>query len=126
MHLAKRPGIRRAIELVERREADVVIVLWWSRLSREGRQQAAVLDRIEQVGGRVKSATEPVDASTAGGRFSREALWQWPARRELGRHPRGAPPDFAGSLRRHLYRQAERVAGHIHDPAATWTGLSWR
>lgn len=39
---------------------------------------------------------------------------------------RGALPDFSGSLRRHLYRQAERVAAYIHDPAATWTGLSWR
>jgi len=96
LHLAKRPGIRRAIELVERREADVVIVLWWSRLSREGRQQAAVLDRIEQVGGRVKSATEPVDASTAGGRFSREALLA------VARPPgvAAAPPGRAAGLRR--------------------------
>jgi CRISPR-associated protein Cas1 len=39
---------------------------------------------------------------------------------------RGALPDFSGSLRRHLYRQAERVAAFIHDPTATWTGLSWR
>jgi CRISPR-associated protein Cas1 len=39
---------------------------------------------------------------------------------------RGALPDFTGSLRRHLYRQAERVAAFVHDPTATWTGLSWR
>jgi CRISPR-associated protein Cas1 len=39
---------------------------------------------------------------------------------------RGALPDFSGSLRRHLYRQAERAAAYVHDPAATWTGLSWR
>ena len=35
-------------------------------------------------------------------------------------------PDFAGSLRRHLYRQAERVAAFVHARSATWTGLSWR
>ena len=35
-------------------------------------------------------------------------------------------PLISGSLRRHLYRQAERVAACIHDPQATWTGLSWR
>jgi CRISPR-associated protein Cas1 len=39
---------------------------------------------------------------------------------------RGALPDFSGSLRRHLYRQAERVAAFVHDPTAAWTGLSWR
>ena len=39
---------------------------------------------------------------------------------------RGALPGFSGSLRRHLYRQAERVAAYVHDPTATWTGLSWR
>jgi CRISP-associated protein Cas1 len=35
-------------------------------------------------------------------------------------------PEFCGSLRRHLYRQAERLAGYVHDPTAIWTGLSWR
>jgi CRISP-associated protein Cas1 len=39
---------------------------------------------------------------------------------------RGALPGFAGSLRRHLYRQAERLAAYIHHPEAVWTGLSWR
>jgi CRISP-associated protein Cas1 len=39
---------------------------------------------------------------------------------------RGALPDFSGSLRRHLYRQAERVAAYVHDPGARWTGLLWR
>jgi len=39
---------------------------------------------------------------------------------------RGALPEFSGSLRRRLYRQAERTAMFIHDPTFTWTGLSWR
>ena len=39
---------------------------------------------------------------------------------------RGALPDFSGSLRRHLYRQAERLAAFVHDEGATWSGLSWR
>jgi CRISP-associated protein Cas1 len=38
---------------------------------------------------------------------------------------RGALPGFSGSLRRHLYRQAERLAAHLHG-SADWTGLSWR
>jgi CRISPR-associated protein Cas1 len=39
---------------------------------------------------------------------------------------RGALPGFTGSLRRHLYRQAQRLANHIGDPNQPWTGLSWR
>ena len=39
---------------------------------------------------------------------------------------RGALPGFSGSLRRHLYRQGERVAAWVHDPSTVWTGLSWR
>lgn len=39
---------------------------------------------------------------------------------------RGALPGFSGSLRRHLCRQAERLAPFVHDPGADWTGLLWR
>lgn len=39
---------------------------------------------------------------------------------------RGALPGFAGSMRRHLYRQAQRLAAVVSDPDALWTGLSWR
>lgn len=41
------------------------------------------------------------------------------------RHTRGALPDFAGSMRRHLYRQAQRLQGAICG-SVEWTGLSWR
>ena len=46
--------------------------------------------------------------------------------RRMLQHTRGALPGLSGSLRRHLYRQAERLAALIHDPDASWTGLSWR
>jgi CRISPR-associated protein Cas1 len=46
--------------------------------------------------------------------------------RRMLQHTRGALPGLSGSLRRHLYRQAERVAAIVHDPEASWTGLSWR
>ena len=46
--------------------------------------------------------------------------------RRMLQHTKGALPGLSGSLRRHLYRQAERLAAYIHDPHATWTGLSWR
>ncbi len=39
---------------------------------------------------------------------------------------RGAIPDFAGTWRRHLHRQAQRLCGTVTDGPATWTGLGWR
>jgi CRISPR-associated protein Cas1 len=38
---------------------------------------------------------------------------------------KGALPGFAGSIRRHVYRQAQRLALALAD-GADWTGLSWR
>lgn len=38
----------------------------------------------------------------------------------------GALQGFSGSLRRHLYRQAERLAAFIERDDVVWTGLSWR
>ena len=39
---------------------------------------------------------------------------------------RGALPDFGGTLRRHLYRQAQRLRASIMSDDQPWTGLSWR
>ena len=40
---------------------------------------------------------------------------------------RGALQDFAGSWRRHVYRQAQRLARVVTERDPTlWTGLSWR
>lgn len=39
---------------------------------------------------------------------------------------RGAAPGFAGTIRRHVYRQAQRLAATVADPSNEWTGLSWR
>ena len=39
---------------------------------------------------------------------------------------KGALPGFAGTLRRHLYRQAQRLGSAILDPARDYTGLGWR
>ncbi|MFI7531459.1 CRISPR-associated endonuclease Cas1 [Nocardia salmonicida] len=38
----------------------------------------------------------------------------------------GALTGFSDSLRRHLYRQAERLAAFINDENHPWSGLSWR
>jgi CRISPR-associated protein Cas1 len=58
-------------------------------------------------------------------RAGREAVIDGYEKRML-QTTKGSLPGFSGSLRRHLYRQAERVAGFVHDPTAVWTGLSWR
>lgn len=38
----------------------------------------------------------------------------------------GALPDFSGTIRAHLYRQAHRLRASIMDHDEPWTGLSWR
>ena len=39
---------------------------------------------------------------------------------------RGALPDFAGTLRRHLYRQAQVLAAWVENLGPGYVGLSWR
>jgi CRISPR-associated protein Cas1 len=55
----------------------------------------------------------------------REVLLDGYERRML-RMTRGALPDFAGSLRRHLYRQAQSIASWIEGIGPVPVGLSWR
>ncbi|HSV64346.1 MAG TPA: CRISPR-associated endonuclease Cas1 [Mycobacteriales bacterium] len=71
--------------------------------------------------GRVEEGRPGVLLTRAG----REVLLTGYERRML-RITRGALPGFSGSLRRHLYRQAQRIAAYIADPTQSWTGLSWR
>ncbi|MDQ1292823.1 MAG: CRISP-associated protein Cas1 [Actinomycetota bacterium] len=76
---------------------------------------------LRAVHGRRQDGVDGVLLTKAG----REALIGGYERRMLQR-TRGALPEFSGSLRRHLYRQAQRVAAFVRDPAVGWTGLSWR
>ena len=39
---------------------------------------------------------------------------------------KGATPDFTGSWRRHIYRQAHQLRACILNPELKWRGLSWR
>ncbi len=67
----KRRQVLATIERVERREVDVIVVWRWSRLARSRRDFAVVCDMVETLGGRIESATEPIDTTTAAGRFAR-------------------------------------------------------
>ena len=49
--LARRPGLRRAVELIENGEADVVVVAYLDRLVRSLTVQAEVVGRVEAAGG---------------------------------------------------------------------------
>lgn len=71
---ATRPGVVSALEAVETHKADVVVVWKWSRLSRNRMHWAIAADRIDKAGGRIESATEPIDTATAAGRFNRGVM----------------------------------------------------
>ena len=71
--------------------------------------------------GRSESGRSGVYLTKAG----RQVLLDGYERRML-RSTRGALPEFAGSWRRHLYRQAQRLRAAIMDPGVEWSGLSWR
>lgn len=72
----KRRQVERAISMIETGEADVVVVWKISRVARDPRRLDwnIAVDRVETVGGRLESATEPIDASTSSGRFARGVL----------------------------------------------------
>jgi len=65
--LSKRPGLRRAIEMIETGEAEVVVVAYFDRLVRSLFVQAEVVDRVEQAGGAILAVdVGEVRADTAG------------------------------------------------------------
>jgi len=68
-----------AIERVERREARGIAVWRYSRFGRDRVGNAINLARLEAIGGRLESATEPVDATTAIGRFQRGMILEFGA-----------------------------------------------
>jgi DNA invertase Pin-like site-specific DNA recombinase len=51
--LESRPGLRRAVEMVESGDADVVVVAYLDRLVRSLTVQAEVVDRVEKAGGAI-------------------------------------------------------------------------
>ena len=66
----KRPKVQLVMDALERGEADVVVLWKWSRLSRSRKDWALAIDRADLAGGRIESATEPIDTATASGRFA--------------------------------------------------------
>jgi site-specific DNA recombinase len=72
--LALRPSLREAVEGVERGKYAGIVVAYLSRLGRNVREQLAVWDRVEAVGGRIIVVREGIDTSTPAGRLQRTIL----------------------------------------------------
>lgn len=83
--------------------------------------EAARHGRLSQAHGRSEEGRAGVYLTRAG----REVLLEGYERRMLTRIG-GGLPGFAGTIRRHVYRQAQRLQAVICRDDAQWTGLSWR
>jgi len=76
---SKRPAVQRVMDMIESKDADIIILWKWSRLSRNRRDWAIAADRVDVAGGRIESATEPIDTATASGRFARGVMTEYAA-----------------------------------------------
>lgn len=68
------PRLDQAVAEVEAGEYDVIVVWKYSRVARHRLRWAVAIDRVEDAGGRLESATEQVDTTTSTGRFTRGML----------------------------------------------------
>jgi site-specific DNA recombinase len=71
--------VEQAITMLEHHQADILVVWRWSRVARNRLDWALAVNRVETVGGRLESATEGFDTSTATGRFARGMLAEFAA-----------------------------------------------
>lgn len=74
-----RPEVQRAVQMIEQGDADVIVLWKWSRLSRNRMHWAIAADTVAVAGGRIESSTEPIDTSTASGRFARGVMTEYAA-----------------------------------------------
>ncbi|ASN39026.1 hypothetical protein CGQ24_08350 [Arthrobacter sp. 7749] len=75
----KRPAVQRVMAMIEEGRVDVIVLWKWSRLSRSRLDWAVAADKVETAGGRIESATEPLDVSTSTGRLARGMLTEFAA-----------------------------------------------
>ncbi|RZU61773.1 recombinase family protein [Zhihengliuella halotolerans] len=74
-----RPAVQRVMSMVADGTVDVIVLWKWSRLSRSRLDWAVAADKVETAGGRIESATEPLDVSTSTGRLARGMLTEFAA-----------------------------------------------
>lgn len=75
----KRPAVQRVMQALDDGQTDVIVLWRWSRLSRSRKDWALAIDRADLAGGRIESATEPLDTATASGRFARGLMTEYAA-----------------------------------------------
>jgi site-specific DNA recombinase len=68
------PRLDQAVAAVETGEYDVILVWKYSRVARHRLRWAVAIDRVEDAGGRLESATEQFDTTTSSGRLARGML----------------------------------------------------
>lgn len=68
------PRLDQAVGSVEAGEYDVIVVWKFSRTARNRLRWAVAIDRVEDAGGRLESATEQFDTTTSSGRLARGML----------------------------------------------------
>lgn len=76
---SRRPKVQAVMAAIEEGRADVILLWKWSRLSRSRKDWAVAADRVDIAGGRIESATEPIDTATASGRFARGVMTEYAA-----------------------------------------------
>lgn len=67
----RRRQVEQAVGMIEAGAADVLVVWKLSRVARNRKDWVLAVDRVEGAGGRLESATEPMDTTTSSGRFAR-------------------------------------------------------
>lgn len=120
-----RPGVQAVMAMVERGDADVILLWKWSRWSRSRLDWYVAADKAQQAGGRIESATEPIDTSTSIGRLSRGMMIeiaafeseragdQWRETHE--RRVRQGRPHHGKNRFGYVYDRAQKL--HTPDPA---------
>lgn len=68
------PKLFATIDRVEAGEANIIIMWKFSRSARNRLKWAVALDRMDVLGGRLLSVTEPIESTTASGKFARGML----------------------------------------------------
>ncbi|MFT4051595.1 MAG: recombinase family protein [Microbacterium sp.] len=68
------PRLDQAIARMEAGDIDVILVWKFSRIGRARLRWAIALDRVDTLGGMILSATEPIESTTASGKFARGLL----------------------------------------------------
>ena len=119
-----RPGVAAVMDMVEQGAVDVILLWKWSRLSRNRLDWYTAADRAQQAGGRIESATEPIDTSTSIGRLSRGMMIeiaafeseragdQWREAHE--RRVRNGRPHHGKNRFGYVYDPEEKL--HVPDP----------